>query len=483
MEKDSVKKNFIFQLLYQFIILVVPLIVAPYLTRTLGDTQIGIYTYSYTIAYYFVVAAMLGINKYGQRIISSSKDEIELRKNFWSLFIFHIIISSFCLLLYFLVIFFYDVNNRSIYYIQGIFVLSAIFDITWLFYGLENFRKIVIRNAFLKILECIFIFLLIKKPDDIYIYTTIKVLSTLIGQIMMLPIAFKNIKFTKFNFSDMVKHLKPLLTFGVFVLASLLYTVLDKTLIGIICTNEDVAYYEYSNKILEIPKTFSFILVNILFPKACFFSKNNDFNKLDKYVKLCFIFVFYICFGSIFGLLFLSNDFSLIYYGESFAECGNIIKYLSPIILLISICNILESLFIIPRHKEKILMISILIGAISNVIFSLIFINLFGVYGAVFGTILAELIKLIIQTIYCKKYFNFFKIVRLSFVFILSGIIMATIIYLCKSFMVVSILNLVLEAIIGLLIYSLLIALYLFFIDDDKFLYRLTIAKLFYTNK
>ena len=174
----------------------------------------------------------------------------------------------------------------------------------------------------MKILECIFIFLLIKKPDDIYIYTTIKVLSTLIGQIMMLPIAFKNIKFTKFNFSDMVKHLKPLLTFGVFVLASLLYTVLDKTLIGLICTNEDVAYYEYSNKILEIPKTFSFILVNILFPKACFFSKNNDFNKLDKYVKLCFIFVFYICFGSIFGLLFLSNDFSLIYYGESQSAQG-----------------------------------------------------------------------------------------------------------------------------------------------------------------
>ena len=87
MKSDGLKKNLFFQFSYQFIVLVVPLIMAPYLTRTLGKEAIGIYSYTYSIAYYFVLVCMLGIVKHGQRIIASVKDDpIQLRKTFWSLF-------------------------------------------------------------------------------------------------------------------------------------------------------------------------------------------------------------------------------------------------------------------------------------------------------------------------------------------------------------------------------------------------------------
>ena len=90
----SVKKNFILQAIYQLLILGIPLILSPYLTRTLGSNELGIYSYTYSIAYYFVIAATLGIHKYGARIISQVKDDkILLRKTFWSLFILHIILS------------------------------------------------------------------------------------------------------------------------------------------------------------------------------------------------------------------------------------------------------------------------------------------------------------------------------------------------------------------------------------------------------
>lgn len=101
MRKDSLSKNFIFQLIYQIIILVIPLILSPYLTRTLGKTALGTYTFVNSIAYYFVVIANLGISRHGQRIISTnSNDDKSLRRVFWSLFFLHILISLFVTLIY-----------------------------------------------------------------------------------------------------------------------------------------------------------------------------------------------------------------------------------------------------------------------------------------------------------------------------------------------------------------------------------------------
>ena len=148
MKKQSLSKNMIFQFLYQGLILVIPLILSPYLTRTLQETAIGVYSYTYSIAYYFVIAAMLGISRHGQRIISqNSNDKILVRRSFWSLFTVHAIISIVVLFLYFILVTLFTNEDRAIYIIQGFYVASALFDITWLFYGLENFKSVVITSC------------------------------------------------------------------------------------------------------------------------------------------------------------------------------------------------------------------------------------------------------------------------------------------------------------------------------------------------
>ena len=153
----------IFQFLYQGLILVIPLILSPYLTRTLQETALGIYSYSNSIAYYFVIAAMLGISRHGQRIISqNAENEKELRRTFWSLFTVHIIISLIVLIVYILSILAFVRNDQIIYIIQGFYVASALFDITWLFYGLENFKSVVVKNTAVKVIECVLIFCFVK---------------------------------------------------------------------------------------------------------------------------------------------------------------------------------------------------------------------------------------------------------------------------------------------------------------------------------
>ena len=99
--KQSISQNFFFQYAYQILILVIPLVLAPYLSRALRETALGVFSYANSIAAYFVAMSMLGIARHGQRIISeNANDDIKLRKSFWSLFTVHIIVSIISLLIY-----------------------------------------------------------------------------------------------------------------------------------------------------------------------------------------------------------------------------------------------------------------------------------------------------------------------------------------------------------------------------------------------
>lgn len=484
MKRDSTKNNFVFQFMYQFVVLVIPLFVSPYLTRTLGDTQLGVYTYSYTIAYYFVIVAMLGINKYGQRLISSAQDDdFEIRKRFWSLFVLHILISSVITILYLILVLAANFENKDVFLALSLYVASALFDITWFFYGIEKFKNIVLRNLLIKILECVLIFVFVKSKNDVLIYTYIKSGSTLFSQLVMYGFIFKNVKPIKFSIGDMMVHVKPLLAFSIFVIASLLYSVFDKTLLGILCSKEDVAYYEYANKIIDIPRTFSLVLPSVIFPRACMYVKQGKKEEINMYLKICMIFVYYICFGSICGVFFIANDFAVLYYGQDFISSGEVMRWLMPVILFISICNVLESLFLIPNEKEKPLTICIVVGAIVNVGLSSLFIYLFGIYGAIIGTLIAEFVQLIMELYFCRQYLNMLKMITLSAPFAMSGMIMAAILFLMTTKLETTHLNLIIEIVVGFLTYTLLICMYFFFIDKDKLYYRTKFKKLFLRRK
>ena len=70
MNKKSIAKNYIFNLVYQLLSIVLPLVTTPYLSRVLGAEPIGIYGYTISIVTYFILFGTLGISMYGQREIA-----------------------------------------------------------------------------------------------------------------------------------------------------------------------------------------------------------------------------------------------------------------------------------------------------------------------------------------------------------------------------------------------------------------------------
>lgn len=60
----KLKSNFIYNAIYQILILIVPFLTTPYVARTIGAEGVGTYSYTYSIVSYFMMFALLGMNNY-----------------------------------------------------------------------------------------------------------------------------------------------------------------------------------------------------------------------------------------------------------------------------------------------------------------------------------------------------------------------------------------------------------------------------------
>ena len=91
---NSIKKNFIYNLIYQVLIVLFPIVTSPYISRVLGSDGLGVYSYRYSIANYFVIFAMLGISTHGNRSVAMVRDDREkVSQTFWNIYVAHLIIA------------------------------------------------------------------------------------------------------------------------------------------------------------------------------------------------------------------------------------------------------------------------------------------------------------------------------------------------------------------------------------------------------
>ena len=171
---SNIKKNLIYNIAYQILIVIVPFITSPYLARTLGSQKIGIYSYTYSIAFYFMIIAVLGVSNYGNRSIAKVRDNKEkLNLTFSSIYVVQMTMSILMIIAYVIYLSFIAGEFKIISIIQGMYIIANALDITWFFYGMENFKVIVLRNSVVKALSLILILALVRTQNDLWVYTAI----------------------------------------------------------------------------------------------------------------------------------------------------------------------------------------------------------------------------------------------------------------------------------------------------------------------
>ena len=389
---NSSKKNFIYNLIYQLFILITPLITAPYISRVFGPDGVGIYSFNYSIATYFVYFCLLGINNYGVREIAKCSNSDERNKAFSNVYFTQFIVSLVILFVYLIYVCTFNLGNKIIAICFIPYVISGMLDINWYFFGTEKFSITTIRNCIVRSLMIISVFVFIKTKDDLWIYCLIISFSSLLTQLIMWINFFRFGKLKKPDIKLFSKHLKGLLVLFVPVLAVSLYRIMDKIMLGFFSSKDYVGYYENAEQIISVPGTITTALGTAMLPKMTNMLATNKEEQFNSLFKNSVFFVEFICFPMAFGILIVANVFIPLYYGEDFAHSSTILKILCLSFIFASLASVLRTQYLIPKNKDKIYIGSVISGAVVNLLINLLLIPKYNAVGAAIGTVIANFV-------------------------------------------------------------------------------------------
>lgn len=425
----SLQKYFLYNVLYQILLVILPLITAPYISRTLGATAVGVYSYTYSVAYYFLLIAMLGIGNHGNRSIAAVRDDRKkLNKTFSSIYSLQVITFSIAILAYAIYLVLFVKDNRLIVLLQLIYVTSGLFDIGWLFFGLEQFKLTVARNTLIKISTVVLMFVFVHKPSDLWKYTLIMSAGTLFSQAYLWLYVKKYVSFEKCSVKEITSNIKPVLILFIPVLAYSIYKVMDKIMLGNMSSYDQVGFYNNAEKIINIPMGIITALGTVMLPRMSNIVANGDKKRVDDYIRISAKLVTLLSSAIAFGLMGVSSVLAPVFFGDEFIACGEIIRLLSVTVFFIAWANVIRTQYLIPNKRDSIYLTSTMVGAILNLIINWMLIPKYQANGAAFGTIVAEFSVMLVQMVAVKNELPMRKYIMSYSPILINGLIMAVLV-------------------------------------------------------
>ena len=452
----KVLKNYAYNLSYQLLVIVLPIITTPYVTRIFSSKDLGTYGYFNSIVTYFILLATLGVANYGTKEISGHRKDI--RKNFWGIYTLQLMATILSLTLYTLLCLFFSGMQNMMAYILGLSLISKGMDISWLFQGLEDFRLITARNTTVKLLGVISIFLFVKTPGDLYLYVFLLTFFELLGQLSMWLPARPYIGEPQFDLSYAKKHLKPVILLFIPQVAISLYVTLDRTMLGALSSTNDVGIYDQALKIINILLTLVTSLGSVMLPRVSSLLSNGDHKAVNKMHELSFLIYNLVIFPIIAGLLIVNKDFASFFLGKDFQEAYLAIAIMVFRMFFIGWTNIMGIQILIPHNKHREFMLSTTIPAVVSVGLNLLLIPPFGFVGASIVSVLTEALVWFIQLYFSLPYLKEVPILESLAKIVCASTMMYGLLLSAKPFLhFPPILNVLVYAVLGGLIYLLAI--------------------------
>lgn len=383
--------NMVFSVLYRLSICVLPLVVTPYIARVLSPDDNGAYVFTSTVACFFIMFCKLGLESYGNRTIAACRDDPEERSRvFFSLYVIQLIASAVSVLMYLGMIGLFITERKNVYWLQLMYVLSGLFDVSWFFYGMERFKLTTIRSLISRGLIIAGVFLFVKTESDLAVYTGIMAGLFLLEQLMLVPFLARFLHPVRITRADIVKHLKPNFKLFVPILALNLYHWTDKLMLGFICDDSTISYYNYAESIINLPKGVIQALSAVMLPRFSYMVTHRQHSECRKLMGGSMELVCFSACALCFGIIGVSPVFVPFFLGEMYQPTILLTMELAIAVLPMSITDAIQSQYLVPFKRDNLNMAAITLGAIVNIVMNVLLIPRLGASGAVIGTLLAE---------------------------------------------------------------------------------------------
>ena len=440
----KVIKNYLYNLSYQILTIILPIITVPYVTRIFTSEALGNYVFYNSIVSYFSLFAMLGIGVYGTKQIAAASD---VSSTFWNIYAIQLVASILAISVYVIAIFSIPQMGGIIPLIVGITLFAKMIDISWLFSGKEDFKKITIRNIVVRLIGVISIFTFVKSSDDLYLYVFLIVIFDFLGQFVMWVPAKKFIKRPSFNAKVIKKNLHPIVLLFLPQVAISLYVVLDRTLLGLLGSYSDVGIYEQGQKLISILLKVVSSLGVVMLPRVANLLSERRDKEAQNMVKFSFILYNLIIFPMIFGLIAVNEVFVKLFLGKNFQDVKYVLYVIVFNIMFVGWTNILGYQVLVVRNKNKEFMLSTTIPAFVSVAVNIAVIPFFGYIGASITSVVVEILVFAIQWYYSRNIINKNLLFNKDLAKIIcSSLVMFGVVMLCKII-------LGFDGIVGLVIY------------------------------
>lgn len=408
----SLKVNIIFNAFYQILILVIPFITSPYISRVLLPSGVGSYSYAYSWISYFVPIADYGFLEYGTvRIAKYRRDKEKYSNFFWQLFackfLFGFLITGIFLALSISGVFLssqYSRNTKVVFLIMSLDILSSAFDVTFLFQGLEKFVSLCVRNLFVKLLNLVLIFCFVRTSADYLNYViVISVCLFLSGAstLLTIPFSINKPKFIKFNplgyFKDAFVYFIP------YFISSAFY-VIPKTAIGLMTKDSSISgFYESADKLVNIILTVIGSLSTIRMSRRTYLYEIN--NKAEIKRKINQVFQLYSLFAlpCFFGLIAINKYFTPGFFGTDYTASIRMIYIRAAKIIFNPLTKILGSVYYVPTGRAWTRSFLLIGGLAFDAVACFLGTYLFGVMGTCFASMLAEAFDAFLFIVFSKK--------------------------------------------------------------------------------
>ena len=424
-KKSSIKKNYIMNMLLTMSSFIFPLITFPYVSRVLLPSGTGKVAFATSLVSYFNIFAQLGIPTYGIRACAKVRDDRQkLTQTAQEL----LLINIFMNIISYTVLIFVVFQNSKLYSDKNlIFVISCTIFLTsigmeWIYKALEQYTYITVRSLIAKIIALVFMFFFVKTKHDYVIYGGITILASSASNIFNFINIHRFIDLKLQSSYNFKQHLKPVFVFFAMSCATTIYTHLDTLMLGFIANEQEVGYYNAAVKIKTILVSIVTSLGTVLLPRVSYYVEHDMLVEFWKICKKSLNFIFIISIPlTIYFILFAKNGIIFL-SGEAFMGSILPMKIIMSTLILIGLTNLLGIQILVPLGKEKYVLISVVTGAITNLIINYLLIPYYHSVGAAIGTLVAEFVVFVVQCFILKDKFkllfsniSYYKILIASF--------------------------------------------------------------------
>lgn len=461
--------NLIYNILYRLSTIIVPLITTPYISRVLGSENTGIYSYTYTIAQYFVIFGCFGFENYGNRQIATVRDSrAQLNQTFSSLFGLQLITGCTAAAAYGIYLILFCRRYPVFSVISGLYVLASIFNISWFFCGMERFKLTAVRTIFVRFLGLILIFVFVKDTQDLGTYIFILALMEFLNQLLLWFRVKRFVNFVRVSLSDILQHVKGCAILFLPVILINIYRMMDKLMLGNMSTMAEIGNYTYADKIVEVPFHVITAIGVVMLPRMTNLAAHGKKEETLRYIEITMRYNTVLASALSFGLIAVRKDFIFFFLGSGYERCITLIAIIAPMIIIRAWANAVRTQYLMPNRKDMPYVISLIFGVVVNLILNAVSIPHFGAAGAAMATLLAESTVAVVQIAACKNDLPVGRYIKSNCPFILFGIVMFAVVELAEKKVNGNISALCIQIFAGALAYLSMVVPYLYRIDREN---------------